>query len=104
VALQCADFYDMSATHAGDCGSGPVDSKTFQDPICGRRGGGCAVGWIASAEWLSYDFSLLAAADVDVTIRLSSNRSGKTAGVEVDGTIVGNLEGPGIGWDILFED
>lgn len=102
-ATQYSGFYETDSKHTGDCGSGPVDSKTFSDSVCAARGGECAVGWTSPGEWLEYDFSMQSADNVDITIRLSSYKTSRQIAIDVDESEVALWNGPGRGWDVFID-
>lgn len=64
--------------------------------------GGFNVGWIASGEWLAYTVDVQATDNYDIRTRVaSSNTSGKTFHIEIDGTDVTgpiNFNTGGAGW------
>jgi len=103
-ALQYSGYYDSSEDHRGNCDvTNPVDAKSVSDSTCNARGGECTVGWTESGEWLRYDFALADATTVDITIRLSSNRSSKQLALDVDNNVLATWNAPGQGFD-TFED
>jgi len=69
-----------------------VDSKTFSTCIC-------AVGWTAPGEWLLYDFQVLTAGNVDITVSISSYNPTKQIALDVDGEELAVWNAPGNGWD-----
>jgi len=102
-ALGYANFYDTDATHSGNCGSGPVDSKYTSDPTCNARGAECTVGWTKAGEWLRYDFTMAEAGMVDITVRISSRRDTKKVAIDFGDAEVARFNAPGLGFN-NFDD
>jgi len=102
-ATQYTDFYDRSNEHIGNCGSGPVDSITFKDDICGNRGGQCGIGFTSAGEWLMYDFTMEDAGNIDITIRLASLSSSKKIAIDLDGSELATWRAPGQGWNDFLD-
>ena len=77
-------FHDNTATHHGDCGSGPVDIRTTND-IDGR----CEIFHTDAGEWLEYDVRAARDRKVDISLRLAGNNSNSSIRLELDGTTIG---------------
>ncbi|HVX90321.1 MAG TPA: carbohydrate-binding protein [Candidatus Paceibacterota bacterium] len=89
------------ATNSGgacDRGDG-VDKETTTDPA----GGACDVGWTTSTEWLEYDVKVAQAGAFNIAARVGSAVDGTSVLVALDGTSLGTLAVPNIGWT-SFED
>ena len=81
----------------GERGDG-VDKENTTD-----TGGGCTVGWTAGSEWLDYDVKVAQAGAFDVVARVASAVAGRTLTVSLDGTLIGTLTLPSLGW-ATFQD
>ena len=88
------------ATNAGgacDRGDG-VDKETSSD-----AGGGCNVNTTTAGEWLEYDVKVAQTTAFDVTGRLSAAVAGRTVRLSLDGTDIGTLAAPSLGFS-TFQD
>ncbi len=94
-------FDSTPATNSGnacDRGDG-VDKESTAD----MAGGGCNVGWTTSTDWLEYDVKVAEAGAFDITARVGSGVDGRTLQLALDGSAVGTLAVPNIGW-ASFQD
>jgi hypothetical protein len=108
AAIEFSNFTENDQEHLGDCGGGPVDSRTTNDEVCRARGGGCAVIWTEEGEMLEFTFEASTDAMVDASVRISSavtDAPGENyVTFKIDGASgYGKGEGPGKGWDV-YED
>lgn len=67
----------------------------------GDAGGGYAVGWAGSGEWLKYSVGVSAAGRYDISVRVAHASHGGTFHLEVNGTdVTGQMTVPATGgWD-----
>ena len=96
--LDYSDFIQKTSKNRGSCGVGPVDATSVDDATCNARGSKCTVAWTEKGEALMYEIEVGSKQEVDITIRLSSEREGKRLYLAVDGKRK-YLEAPGKGWD-----
>lgn len=98
--IEAEAFSDYGETSAGNygssgCGVSDVDLELTQDP----SGGYCNVGWTAPGEWLKYELQVPETVDARLSLRVATNKPGKTLHVELDGQdISGLLAVPVLGW------
>nr|WP_010130640.1 di-heme oxidoredictase family protein [Microbulbifer agarilyticus] len=89
-----ARFFDTTAGNTGGaCRSDDVDLENTTD-----AGGGCNVGYVATGEWLEYDFAV-APGTYQITSRVASQYGGANYSLAIDGAGVasGNVPATG-GW------
>lgn len=94
-------FDSTPATNSGnacDRGDG-VDKENTAD----MAGGGCNIGWTTPTDWVEYDIKVAQAGTFDITARVGSGVDGRTLQLALDGTNIGTLAVPNIGWT-SFQD
>src|SRR5688500_13628378 len=86
-ALDFDAYSDTTSQHFGNCGSGPVDAETTNDP----GAGGCNIGWTAPDEWLDYTITVATAGKYNFVPRIASANPGKTLRLFLDGQDISGL-------------